>query len=146
MEIIKEARKNSKYPYKVKYIDYQFFKDYSEIKYYSSIRPGKKVGDACVNNLSALRYSRDLPVQFQLNFDEDWQFLPVRKNNNSARIAKKCIMTICPLQKTNLITCSLLRPFIHSFIQHFFLFSKYGEYMLILFHIRMLMLHVCFFL
>ncbi|CAG9828795.1 unnamed protein product [Diabrotica balteata] len=100
-------------PYKVKYIDHQLFNDYSEIKYYSFIRPGKKVGDACVNNLRALRYSRDLPVQFKLNFDEEWQFLPVRKNTNNAGIARKVYNDHLPITEDKFNHLQSLKTVIH---------------------------------
>nr|CAH7738743.1 unnamed protein product [Callosobruchus chinensis]CAH7745920.1 unnamed protein product [Callosobruchus chinensis] len=79
VHIIKQARKCPKEPYKVKYVDYSFFKSYDEIKYFSSIRPGLKKGDPCVTDLRALKYSTD-GVSYKLNFDHDWTALPKRIN------------------------------------------------------------------
>lgn len=114
VEIIKDARKNSKNPYKVKFIDHRFFNDYSEIKYYSSIRPGRKVGDACVNNLRALRYSKDLDIQYKLNFDEEWQFLPVRKNTNNAGNVKKIYNDHLPISEDKYNHLQSLKTVIHA--------------------------------
>lgn len=84
-EIIKEARQK-KSQYQVKYINHQFFQDYSQIKYYSSIRPGKRVGDSTVNDLRALKYCPAGNIQYKLDFDEDWKSLPQRNNNITGEI------------------------------------------------------------
>ncbi|VEN44991.1 unnamed protein product [Callosobruchus maculatus] len=79
VDIIRQARKRLKQPYKVKYVDFDFFKCYDEIKYISSIRPGLKKGDPCVTDLRALRYSAD-GISYKLNFDHEWITLPKRVN------------------------------------------------------------------
>ena len=47
VELIEESRDNEDAPYMVKYVDHQFFKDYSKLQYYTSIRPGHGVGVTC---------------------------------------------------------------------------------------------------
>ena len=55
--LIRSARKNV--PYTVKYLDYTFFSDYSELNEYKSIRPGIGVGSKTVNDIRVLLYSVD---------------------------------------------------------------------------------------
>lgn len=58
VEIIQEAREDIDNPYKVKYVDYTFLKDYSTLKYYGLIRPGVKVGSPVVTDIRILKYTR----------------------------------------------------------------------------------------
>lgn len=78
VQIIQQAHINN--PHKVYHINYDFFKKYSDIKYFSSIRPGPKKGDPCVNNIRALKYSKN-GIQYKIKFDDDWADLPQRKKN-----------------------------------------------------------------
>lgn len=77
IQIIKDAR--AKQPYQVKYVDHKFFKDFSSLGYYKSIRPGNKSGDPCVINIRALQYSQS-GINYKLHFDNDWKLLPQRLN------------------------------------------------------------------
>lgn len=79
VQIIEQAKKCSKEPYKVKYIDHTFFKSFDDIKYYPSIRPGLKKGDPCVTDLRALKYSAE-GIEYKLKHDDEWIFLPKRVN------------------------------------------------------------------
>ena len=68
VQLIQDSRAK---PYKVKYIDHTFFKDFSTIREYSSIRPGRKAGDPTVVDLRCLKYG-DLTwtgKQYQLTRD-----------------------------------------------------------------------------
>ncbi|XP_050518028.1 uncharacterized protein LOC126892515 [Diabrotica virgifera virgifera] len=75
----KEAR-SKPFPYEVKLVDYQFFKNYAneDTWRYTSIRPGRKVGDPVVTDLRALLYTIDGKIQYKLNFDDEWSELPIR--------------------------------------------------------------------
>ena len=41
--------------------------NYSELRYYPSIRPGNKVGDPQVVDIRALQYSQSGGIQYKLN-------------------------------------------------------------------------------
>jgi hypothetical protein len=74
VDIIQSARKTS--PYKVKYVDYTFFKDFSKVGRYSSIRPGIGVGSATVNDIRVLKYTYDGAVMYKTSFTGDYRELP----------------------------------------------------------------------
>lgn len=76
----KEARKKP-FPYRSVYLDFQFFRDFSDKRtmIYESIRPGKRTGDPKVTNLRALKYNPDGTIEFKVNFDDEYQLLPVRQ-------------------------------------------------------------------
>lgn len=77
--IIKQARLSK--PYEVRYLNHNFFSDFSSLQYLKSIRPGSKKGDPCVVDLKALKYtsaSDTTGAHYKLCFDEDWRFLPHR--------------------------------------------------------------------
>lgn len=78
VNIIETARKNPM-PYNVIYLEHTFFKAYSNLKYYSSIRPGKKAGDPVVTDLRALKYNgSDLTIEYKLKMTDAWQCIPQR--------------------------------------------------------------------
>lgn len=68
-----------KTPYKVEYLQHNFFKKCDEIKNFNSIRPGKTSGSPVVNDLKALKYSSN-GVFYKLRHPHDWQLLPIRLN------------------------------------------------------------------
>lgn len=74
-QVIQESR--LKKPYKVKYLDYKFFRNYSDLKFFKSIRPGNKTGSPTVLQLRALKYS-SAKLMFKLSFDDEWKDLPQR--------------------------------------------------------------------
>lgn len=64
-------------PYEVKTI---FFSKFSDLQYYSSIRPGKTVGDMVVTDVRALKYTPDGSIYFKLRHSaSDWSQLTHRK-------------------------------------------------------------------
>lgn len=80
VEAIKNARR--KQPYKVKYLDHNFFHDYSGLKYYQSIRPGTKAGDPVVTDLRQLIYLPDGNIKYKLSHTGEESLLP-----RNARVA-----------------------------------------------------------
>ncbi|CAG2254832.1 unnamed protein product [Mytilus edulis] len=76
IDLIKDARPHQ--PYDVKYLSHEFFGKYSELKYYSSIRPGNRVGDPVVTNIRVLKYTEDGSIQYKLDFSDQYQDLPRR--------------------------------------------------------------------
>lgn len=79
LQATEEARKHPE-PYKAIKLEYDFFKDYSQVETfrYTSIRPGKKTSDPTVTDIVAMKYSSN-NLQFKLDFNNDWDFLPLRQ-------------------------------------------------------------------
>lgn len=71
--------------YEVKYLSYDFFKDFSKLNYYTGIRPGTKAGDPTVYDIRCLHYLKGEGIQVQLNFDEVEQDLPRRAKRDSPK-------------------------------------------------------------
>ncbi|XP_071147129.1 uncharacterized protein [Mytilus edulis] len=65
-------------PYDVKYLSHQFFKKYSDLNYYNSIRPGSKVGDNVVTDIRALMYLPEGEIKYKLAMSGDYLELPRR--------------------------------------------------------------------
>ena len=64
-------------PYKVKYLDYTFFKEYESLQSnVKSIRPGVKSGDSTVCDLRGLLYLPSGEIQYKLRHTEEFQTLP----------------------------------------------------------------------
>lgn len=75
----KEARQNP-FPYDAIDLKHDFFKDFSNINYYDSVRPGRKKGDPCVVDVHCFRYTSNGKIQYKLSFSEDFRDLPRRPN------------------------------------------------------------------
>lgn len=73
---IENARKKPK-PYLVTYLNHTFFKNFERLKYFKSIRPGRKVGDPCVTDIRALKYNKN-GLMYKLRFVEEYTHLPNR--------------------------------------------------------------------
>lgn len=56
-------------------LKYDFFKTYTDLTYYSTIRPGNKVGDQVVTDIRQLRY-KDGSLEYKLDYSETY-FLPL---------------------------------------------------------------------
>uniref|UniRef100_A0A6P7GCT5 Uncharacterized protein LOC114328346 n=2 Tax=Diabrotica virgifera virgifera TaxID=50390 RepID=A0A6P7GCT5_DIAVI len=76
VDICRSAK--AKDPYEVDYLNYSFFKDYSVIKTFSSIRPGNTKGDPKVTDLRALAYRCDGAIEYKLLYQDHWTPLPRR--------------------------------------------------------------------
>ena len=84
VQLIQDARTKS--PYKAWYIDHTFFKDFSTIREYSSIRPGRKAGDPTVVDLRCLKYLPSGEIHWKLRYTDDWnQQLPSRKSSHNQK-------------------------------------------------------------
>jgi len=83
IDITKNARKNP-FPYRVKFVDWQFFRDFSKPNHmiYDSIRPGKKSGDPVVTDLRWLQYNSSGQIKYALDFFTELQPLPIRPKTN----------------------------------------------------------------
>lgn len=84
---IEQAR--PKHPYMVEYLKHDFFKTYTNLTYYSTIRPGHKVGDQVVTDIRQLRY-KDGSLEYKLDYSEsDFLPLPQRCRENTGSIRRK---------------------------------------------------------
>ena len=76
VELMAGARPVQKYC--IRYITHQFFTDFKALTYYSSIRPGFKVGDPVVTDMCSLKYTPNGTIQYKLRFDDAFGDLPKR--------------------------------------------------------------------
>ena len=86
--IIKMAKKKGPF-YKVKYVDHTFFHDFSDVDYYSSIRPGRLSGDPKVVNISQLKYDNEGLFYRLEHTDRDWKLMPQRHKDVDVNVNLK---------------------------------------------------------
>lgn len=79
VELISECRRNQSY--RIHYVDHTFFKNFSDLKFYNSIRPGNKVGDQVVSDLRVIAYTPDGNIQVKLGYKDALVDLPRRARN-----------------------------------------------------------------
>jgi len=82
VQVIREARIQK--PYKVHYIDHNFCKNYSDLKYLSSIRPGIGAGAPQVVDIRCLQYLPSGNVQYKLRHTDPWESLPIPRKATRA--------------------------------------------------------------
>lgn len=87
-----EARMNP-FPYEAKYLKHDFFKDFSMLEYYPSIRPGRKAGDPVVTDVHCLRYQPNGIIQYKLKFDDEYKDIPRRPSKVNVEIELKKLHT-----------------------------------------------------
>ena len=80
VKVIKSARKQPE-PCQVKYLDHTFFSNYKDFGNLKSIKPGKKITAPNVTNLRALKYTPDGLMFFKTSFADDWELLPLPRND-----------------------------------------------------------------
>ena len=88
-------------PYRVTYVDHSFFKDYSKLQHYTSIRPGSGAGAPVVTDIVALCYKPTGIIEYKLNFDDEWRPLPVRRSARKTTVVAD-ISAIKPLYSGSL--------------------------------------------
>lgn len=86
INVCREARHNN--PYNVKYMNYDEFKDFSKIGYYSTIRPGYKAGDPKVSELHGLMYLPSGEIKYKINYDDIWKQFPKRPRSGEYTIGQ----------------------------------------------------------
>ena len=74
VDILKIVRPGQ--PFNVQYVDHTFFRDFTKVVFYKTIRPGIKAGYPVVTDLRALRYNEDGTIQYKTRFPNDFQDLP----------------------------------------------------------------------
>lgn len=84
-------------PYIVHHIKYTFFLNYEDVPGgFSSIRPGRKTGDATVTDIRGLLYFNG-DVKYKLRHTDEWTNLPQRRTN-TAPIREPISLYDCPLK------------------------------------------------
>ena len=73
---MQHARINPR-PYNVEMLEYDFWQNGFQDSYVSSIRPGKKLGDATVHDLRVLHYTES-GIKYKVDFENDLLPLPQR--------------------------------------------------------------------
>lgn len=114
--LIESARKTNDgktKPYQVQRVTYTDFQDYSNVKYYKSIRPGTEIGADTVNMLKAIKYSPEGPIQYKLRFSEPWRDIPAEHKYQRAtrRICRKYDAPL-PITKSKYKDLQRLKKFI----------------------------------
>ncbi|KAK7115597.1 hypothetical protein V1264_001435 [Littorina saxatilis] len=99
IEVMESAR-TTKAPYVVKNLDYSFFKDFSGLKYYRSIRPGNSVGEPQVTYIRALLYTADGQISYKLHLSDSWSPLPRRPNRGGAAPLTQLYTQLRPIKLT----------------------------------------------
>ncbi|KAK6171771.1 hypothetical protein SNE40_018203 [Patella caerulea] len=118
VNIFRSARRESQY--KIKYVDHTFFKNYSQLSYLSSIRPGNSVGDHVVTDIRALKYSPDLKVEFKLLFSEEWQLLPRRPKARHNQFVTPLYRHPLPIKKSKWQHLQELKKVLPREYHHFY--------------------------
>lgn len=72
-------------PYIVKYLSFDYFKNFSAINAFRSIRPGYKVGDPKVTDIKILKYTPDGTIYFKLKYDDDEPFSKLNQRQTVPR-------------------------------------------------------------
>lgn len=84
IEVCKSARRRP-FPYQVEYFTHGFFRNFSMLNYFSSIRPGRTVGDPTVMDIKALKYENGTLMYKLRHTSEIWKELPTRKKRGITR-------------------------------------------------------------
>lgn len=66
--VIKSARETPA-PFDVTFLSYDYFENFTDWKY-SSVRPGNKSGDPCVNDVCAFQYEPNGIINYKLGHSE----------------------------------------------------------------------------
>lgn len=86
INVCREAR--HKNPYNVRYMHFDDFKDFSQIGYYSTIRPGYKAGDPKVSELHGLMYLPAGEMKYKINYDDIWTDFPKRPRSGNYTVTQ----------------------------------------------------------
>ncbi|CAF4910209.1 unnamed protein product [Pieris macdunnoughi] len=76
--ICKKAKKSK--PYIVEYLNYSYFKNFKNLQFYNSIRPGKMKGDPKVTDIRAFKYAPSREIFYKLKLTKEYKLLNQRRN------------------------------------------------------------------
>lgn len=92
-----------KHPYKVHYVDHTFFKNFDELCYYPSIRPGSGVGSAMVTDIRVLKYLPEGRIQYKLKHDDtEFTDIPKPRSVRSRTLDVSDTELVCSLYENSL--------------------------------------------
>lgn len=80
IEVCKKAR--PKQPFHVDFLEHTFFKNFSNLCYYQSIRPGNKKTDLHIIDIRCLKYEKNKGISYKINYSDNWTNLPHRLKVN----------------------------------------------------------------
>jgi hypothetical protein len=84
VNVMKNARSP---PYNIIYLEHHFFKDFTHVGPYCSIRPGKKVGDPTVMDLRCIKYTPEGKVLYKLDHEcDEWMEMPKPRNAHTENV------------------------------------------------------------
>ena len=87
VQVMREARSKPS-SYTVKYLTYDFFKDFTDTGSLTSIRPGSRVGDPTVTDLRCLKYGATGDIQYKIRYSDEWEDLPRPRRSRQDRSAQ----------------------------------------------------------
>ena len=80
--LIRQARRKP-FPFKFRYLQYNFFKNFESCQIYDSVRPGLRKGDPCLTDVKQFRCDAQGTVYFKLSHDPHaaYELLPQRRRS-----------------------------------------------------------------
>ncbi|XP_050322620.1 uncharacterized protein LOC126754569 [Bactrocera neohumeralis] len=91
VQLIKESRKVPA-PLQAHHLRYDYFLNFENIsKIYTSIRPGRGIGDHTVSMLRALAYDSSGSIYFKTNVTDEYQLLPQRSRFPIENVSPDCL-------------------------------------------------------
>ena len=78
-----ESARTKLFPYRVKYLHQDFFKDLTHVCNLTSIRPERTAGDPTVTDLRNIRYTPDKTISFKLNHTNE-PYMPLPKGRSQS--------------------------------------------------------------
>lgn len=108
-------------PYIVHYLEYTFFKNYEDCPGgFSSIRPGRKTGDATVTDIRGLLYFSG-EVKYKLRHIDDWANLPQRRASATyTRDPIQLYENPIKIDSTKFTHLQSLKQYMHRDYHHFY--------------------------
>lgn len=74
-------------PFKVHYLNHEYFLNFSSVTYYTTIRPGNRRLDPLIVDIRCLKYDSG-EINFKLNYTDDYKLLPNKSKNNTKEITQ----------------------------------------------------------
>ncbi|KAK5640008.1 hypothetical protein RI129_010819 [Pyrocoelia pectoralis] len=82
VNVFLKSRQNPS-PFTVKYLTFDFFKNFNSLRFLTSIRPGRKIGDPTVTDLRALKYDKEGQLFYKIRHTDAYVLLEQRRNTRN---------------------------------------------------------------
>ena len=110
------------FPFRVKFLHHDFFKDFNHICNLDSIRSGRKAGYPTVTDLTCILYTSDITILSKLNHTNEL-YTPVPKDRNQPvgmywRRDMGRIQALRELKRRNISFSTLWKPWCQHLWQH----------------------------